>query len=57
VNPPERDYTLNSAPADRGEVHPGSGHLTPLEEENRTLRADVKRLEMDEVPQDSWTGS
>jgi transposase len=24
---------------------PGSGHLTPLEEENRKLRAEVKRLE------------
>ena len=24
---------------------PGSGHLTPLEEENRRLRAEVKRLE------------
>ena len=26
---------------------PGSGHQTPLEEENRRLRADVKRLEME----------
>ena len=26
---------------------PGAGHLTPFEEENRTLRADVKRLEME----------
>lgn len=24
---------------------PGAGHLTPLEEENRKLRAEVKRLE------------
>ena len=24
---------------------PGSGHLTPLEEENRKLKAEVKRLE------------
>jgi len=24
---------------------PGSGHLTPVEEENRRLRAEVKRLE------------
>jgi transposase len=24
---------------------PGSGHITPLEEENRWLRAEVKRLE------------
>jgi transposase len=27
------------------DAFPGSGHLTPLEEENRTLRAEVKRLE------------
>ena len=27
------------------DAFPGSGHLTPLEEENRKLRADVKRLE------------
>lgn len=26
---------------------PGSGHLTPVEEELRQLRADVKRLEME----------
>jgi len=26
---------------------PGSGHLTPLEEENRKLRAEIKRLEME----------
>jgi transposase len=26
---------------------PGSGHLTPIEEENRRLKADVKRLEME----------
>ena len=26
---------------------PGPGHQTPLEEENRRLRADVKRLEME----------
>jgi len=24
---------------------PGSGHLTPLEEENRKLKAEIKRLE------------
>jgi transposase len=29
------------------DAFPGSGHLTPLEEENRTLRAEVKRLEME----------
>ena len=29
------------------DAFPGSGHLTPLEEENRKLRADVKRLEME----------
>ncbi len=27
------------------DAFPGSGHLTPLEEENRKLRAEVKRLE------------
>lgn len=26
---------------------PGSGHLTPIEEENRRLKAEVKRLEME----------
>ena len=29
------------------DAFPGSAHLTPLEEENRTLRAEVKRLEME----------
>ncbi len=29
------------------DAFPGSGHLTPLEEENRRLRTEVKRLEMD----------
>ncbi len=29
------------------EAFPGSGHLTPAEEELRRLRADVKRLEME----------
>ena len=29
------------------DAFPGSGHLTPLEEENRTLRAEVKRLEVE----------
>jgi transposase len=28
-----------------GGAFPGSGHLTPVEEENRRLRAEVKRLE------------
>ena len=27
------------------DAFPGSGHLTPVEEENRRLEADVKRLE------------
>ena len=32
--------------AEKGaDAFPGSGRLTPLEEENRKLRADVKRLE------------
>ncbi len=30
---------------DGAKAFPGSGHLTPLEEENRKLRAEVKRLE------------
>lgn len=29
------------------DAFPGSGHLTPIEEENRKLRAEVKRLEME----------
>src|SRR5436190_17645551 len=29
------------------DAFPGSGHLTPLEEENRKLRAEVKRLEVE----------
>ncbi len=29
------------------DAFPGSGHLTPIEEELRQLRADVKRLEME----------
>ena len=29
------------------DAFPGSGHLTPLEEENHKLRAEVKRLEME----------
>ncbi len=29
------------------DAFPGSGHLTPLEEENRKLKAEVKRLEME----------
>jgi len=28
-----------------GDAFPGSGRLTPIEEENRRLKADVKRLE------------
>lgn len=31
--------------ADGTKAFPGSGHLTPLEEENRKLRAEIKRLE------------
>lgn len=26
---------------------PGSGHLTPIEQENRRLKAEIKRLEME----------
>jgi transposase len=29
------------------DAFPGSGHQTPLEEENRRLKAEVKRLEME----------
>ena len=29
------------------DAFPGSGHLTPVEEELRRLRAEVKRLEME----------
>lgn len=29
------------------DAFPGSGHFTPLKEENRRLRAEVKRLEME----------
>ena len=31
--------------ADGTKAFPGSGHLTPLEEENRKLKAEIKRLE------------
>lgn len=31
--------------ADGTKAFPGSGHLTPLEDENRKLRAEIKRLE------------
>ena len=34
-----------AAPKTGGGAFPGSGHLTPVEEENRRLRAEVKRLE------------
>jgi transposase len=30
---------------DGTDAFPGSGHLTPLEEENRRLKAEVKRLQ------------
>jgi transposase len=33
--------------AEGAAAFPGSGHLTPVEEELRRLRADVKRLEME----------
>ena len=39
-----RDWK-KSVLAKGADAFPGSGHLTPLEEENRKLRADVKRLE------------
>jgi transposase len=33
-----------AAAKDGADAFPGSGHLTPLEEENRKLRVEVKRL-------------
>src|SRR5215212_11400446 len=39
-------HTWKKAVAKDGtDAFPGSGHLTPLEEENRRLKAEVKRLE------------
>ena len=44
----DRLHDWKKAVAEKGaDAFPGSGHLTPLEEENRKLRADVKRLEME----------
>ena len=41
-----RLHDWKKAVANKGvEAFPGSGHLTPVEEELRQLRADVKRLE------------
>lgn len=41
-----RLHDWKKAIAEKGaDAFPGSGHLTPVEEENRKLRADVKRLE------------
>jgi transposase len=41
-----RLHEWKKAVADKGvEAFPGSGHLTPAEDELRRLRADVKRLE------------
>ena len=41
-----RLHEWKTSVAKRGaDAFPGSGHLTPLEEESRRLRADVKRLE------------
>jgi transposase len=43
-----RLHDWKKAHAQKGaDAFPGSGHLTPLEEENRRLRAEVKRLEME----------
>ena len=43
-----RLHEWKKAVAEKGvDAFPGSGHLTPLEEENRELRADVKRLEVE----------
>jgi transposase len=44
--PENRLHEWKKALATKGiDAFPGSGHLTPLEEENRRLRAEVKRLE------------
>ena len=41
-----RLHDWKKAVAEKGvDAFPGSGHLTPVEEELRRLRADVKRLE------------
>ena len=46
--PENRLHDWKKALATKGvEAFPGSGHLTPLEEEDRRLRAEVKRLEME----------
>lgn len=43
-----RLHEWKKAHATKGaDAFPGSGHLTPLEEENRKLRAEIKRLEME----------
>ena len=43
-----RLHDWKKAVATKGiDAFPGSGHLTPVEEELRRLRADVKRLEME----------
>ena len=43
-----RLHDWKKALAQKGaDAFPGSGYLTPLEEENRRLRAEVKRLEME----------
>ena len=43
-----RLHDWNKAVATKGaDAFPRSGHLTPVEEERRRLRAEVKRLEME----------
>ena len=43
-----RLHDWKKAVAEKGaDAFPGSGHLTPVEEVNRKLRADVKRLEVE----------
>ena len=43
-----RLHEWKKAVRERGEqAFPGAGHPTPLEEENRRLRAEVKRLEVE----------
>ena len=43
-----RLHDWKKAVADKGtDAFPGSGHLTPQEEEIRALKAEIKRLEME----------
>lgn len=47
VNESQLYHWRKQARLDGTAAFPGSGRLTPLEEENRRLKAEVKRLEME----------